>query len=1107
MQHFLNRAVLALGALAAAAGLGAAPAVAQTATGAWNFDIPDNPFAATRGQDAEIWTRPSTADEFPQGFPESKTEIGSASAFGVAPVGDDGGVIKFRPYNFLEGIEMYPGAAANGGGGFVNQYTLIMDLYIPGSELVSFYGLYNTNDCNNNDSDAFLLRDSETGNRGLGISGDYEGEFVPDQWQRVIIAVDLTAGLMSKYIDGVFVGDTAVGGVDGRFALYTATDNRATLLLTDDGGESGSGFVSSIQFRNYTVTADEAANLAAPTLATNIPATVDGNAPAGAAITGQWDFENPDDLLAATTGNDLAWFRGCAEPPTVGEPASKVTAGTAAGLGVPFDSGDSGVVFIDQFGSNEALEAFLNLSGSKGGANANEYTFIYDAYFPTLGWHSFAQFSEPCNETDGEFFMNPGGGIGISGVYDGAITAETWHRVALAVDLDGQREQELGDPQSKTQLGLASDFGIDTTENGDGGVLYFGNFNEFEGIELFPGADANGGGSFINQYSIVLDLYLPATNQNGFASLYNTNECNSNDGDAFASLNGDGTFGIGISGDYEGAANVGAWNRVIISADLNGAGEINYYVNGTLINTVAGDFGTDSRWSLYPQGDALPTLLLADDSAGAEVADEGYLAAAQFRNYAVSATEAATLGGVDLANAIPATVAPDAPVDGAVTGSWAIEGDLDAEIGTDLLLFDGTFCFEQFVEGPILSKYIDGALVAWQQLGSGIDGRWSLPAGPDGSIMFFVDNNGEVVDAYLSSLQVREVALSDAEVAALGGATSGNIPGGAGVVGQWDFEDAGDPLAATTGPDLVYFDGERCLSCIQDLLASTEFGTAADFGIPGLPGEVPTSVMYFDATIPCTGYLFPHGADANGGPDAQKVNQYTLIVDLFFPIADFLAPPAGHDANWIALYQGDPLNQQDALLWIRTSDGALGDDGEYGGTGSWVFEDEWVRIVKAVDTTSTAAKYVIYEDGSLSAGAPAEQSGQGLDGKRSLWTADSIWGEDFLLLFADESYETHRGYVSSVQIRDYKMTTEEVQALGGPTAEGIPLPPLPYLVGDLNCDGAVDFFDIDPFVTALVNPGDYATQFPDCEIQAGDINEDGAVDFFDIDPFVNQLVN
>ncbi len=63
------------------------------------------------------------------------------------------------------------------------------------------------------------------------------------------------------------------------------------------------------------------------------------------------------------------------------------------------------------------------------------------------------------------------------------------------------------------------------------------------------------------------------------------------------------------------------------------------------------------------------------------------------------------------------------------------------------------------------------------------------------------------------------------------------------------------------------------------------------------------------------------------------------------------------------------------------------------------------------------------------------------------------------------------------------------------------------LIGDLNCDGVVDFFDIDPFVTALVSPNDYPALFPDCDINNADVNEDGEIDFFDIDPFVGLIVD
>lgn len=59
-----------------------------------------------------------------------------------------------------------------------------------------------------------------------------------------------------------------------------------------------------------------------------------------------------------------------------------------------------------------------------------------------------------------------------------------------------------------------------------------------------------------------------------------------------------------------------------------------------------------------------------------------------------------------------------------------------------------------------------------------------------------------------------------------------------------------------------------------------------------------------------------------------------------------------------------------------------------------------------------------------------------------------------------------------------------------------------YVPGDVNCDGAVNNLDIDPFVAALRGAGIYATSYPDCSHLLADINDDGKVDNFDIDPFI-----
>ncbi|MGE0482006.1 MAG: hypothetical protein AB7Q17_16210 [Phycisphaerae bacterium] len=80
-----------------------------------------------------------------------------------------------------------------------------------------------------------------------------------------------------------------------------------------------------------------------------------------------------------------------------------------------------------------------------------------------------------------------------------------------------------------------------------------------------------------------------------------------------------------------------------------------------------------------------------------------------------------------------------------------------------------------------------------------------------------------------------------------------------------------------------------------------------------------------------------------------------------------------------------------------------------------------------------------------------------------------------------------------------------VATSGGGYASDIPRdPPCP---GDVNCDGAVNAFDIDPFVIALVDPAAYALLYPACQLSTGDVNDDGAVNSFDIDPFVDLLVS
>ncbi len=76
----------------------------------------------------------------------------------------------------------------------------------------------------------------------------------------------------------------------------------------------------------------------------------------------------------------------------------------------------------------------------------------------------------------------------------------------------------------------------------------------------------------------------------------------------------------------------------------------------------------------------------------------------------------------------------------------------------------------------------------------------------------------------------------------------------------------------------------------------------------------------------------------------------------------------------------------------------------------------------------------------------------------------------------------------------------------GPQLNGQGVLLTPFVVGDMNCDGAVDAFDIEGFVTGLVDPADYAARWPECFAEsARDINQDGAFDAFDIEALIEVL--
>jgi hypothetical protein len=109
------------------------------------------------------------------------------------------------------------------------------------------------------------------------------------------------------------------------------------------------------------------------------------------------------------------------------------------------------------------------------------------------------------------------------------------------------------------------------------------------------------------------------------------------------------------------------------------------------------------------------------------------------------------------------------------------------------------------------------------------------------------------------------------------------------------------------------------------------------------------------------------------------------------------------------------------------------------------------------------------------------------------WVYDTLHLGDYVPLTANM-----RIRFSTVDLPNNSMTEAGIDAV---RVEYVDCP-MAAVHGDLNCDGVVNGYDIDPFVVALTDATQYAQLYPDCNRMAGDINCDGDVNGYDIDPFV-----
>jgi hypothetical protein len=146
----------------------------------------------------------------------------------------------------------------NGGGSYVNEYSLMFDFKIPA--LGAWYTFFQTNTTNSNDADFFI---KPTGEIGQGNPGYSTLQVAPGVWYRLIVSVDLD-NFFRYYLNGTLIHEGNVQGIDEQFSL-----DPWLLLFADNDGEDAEFDIAEVAIWNRALSSQDA--LALGSVGTVIP--------------------------------------------------------------------------------------------------------------------------------------------------------------------------------------------------------------------------------------------------------------------------------------------------------------------------------------------------------------------------------------------------------------------------------------------------------------------------------------------------------------------------------------------------------------------------------------------------------------------------------------------------------------------------------------------------------------------------------------------------------------------------------------------------------------------------------------------------------------------
>jgi len=202
--------------------------------------------------------------------------------------------------------------------------------------------------------------------------------------------------------------------------------------------------------------------------------------------------------------------------------------------------------------------------------------------------------------------------------------------------------------QAGTSFGTTTALGVPDIGGTVANIMKFPAAVAPAGYTVPINAAGNGGGSLVNQWTMIVDVLFPTESNNKFRTFIDT------DGgaiDADSELFVNAANGIGTAGNYSGTVLPNTWHRIAFVIDqADGVNKIRKYIDGVEVG-IQNAGGLDGRWALSAGGFA--TLFSDNDT---DVAP-GFVNSIQIYDAALSKAQVAAFGKATAAG-LPTTLPP-----------------------------------------------------------------------------------------------------------------------------------------------------------------------------------------------------------------------------------------------------------------------------------------------------------------------------------------------------------------------------------------------------------------------------------------------------------------